>query len=183
MTKKQALVILADNFEEIEAITPMDVLDRAGIGVTRAGLSSKKVTGAHGVQIVCDTVVKKIRHTTYDAIVLPGGPGTKHLIENRELLDMVAQHAGRQKLCCAICAAPQVLDAAGVIGSARYTCYPGIEERISSGTHTTDPVVHDGILITSRGPATALAFSLSIVETLCDVETSSSLAKALLYTP
>lgn len=177
-----ALVILAEGYEEIEAITPIDLLKRAGINVTVAGLNSKEVTGAHGIKTIADTALEDINND-FDAIVLPGGmPGTKNLLNSEEVINLVKEiSSSPNKLCAAICAAPQVLSKAGILKGKKFTCYPGIESNIPEGKHLSDNVVIDENIITSRGVGTAIDFSLAIVEFLIDTYAADLLANKIIY--
>lgn len=166
--KKTALIVLAKGFEEIEAVVPMDVLRRAEIDVVVAGLTEKSVTGAHGVTIVADTVFSEYDGVP-DAVVLPGGlPGAENLAGSSKLRDLIVRMVSEKKIVAAICASPAlVLEPAGVLKGKEATCYPGFETNFSANVRfSEDKVVSDGNIITSRGPGTAMAFALCIVDTL-----------------
>lgn len=180
--KKSALVILAQGFEEIEAISPIDILRRAGIEVTVAGLDARTIIGAHAIPVEADTTLRECINNTYDAIVLPGGmPGTLNLLNSTEVVDMVERHFRLDKLCCAICAAPRVLDKAGILKEQQFTCYPSVEREITSGTHTEKSVSYSGNIITSRGVGTALDFGLAIVKKLTTEETALKVAQSVIF--
>ncbi|MBN1140811.1 MAG: DJ-1/PfpI family protein [Deltaproteobacteria bacterium] len=164
MTKK-ALLILADGFEEIEAVTPIDLLRRAGIETVTAGLGKEWVQGRHGVLIKADTVLNRVIGC-FDALVLPGGPGHKALAGSEKVLKLVRDYCRERVFCCAICAAPKVFAEAGILEGKRYTCYPGALPDFSGGEFVADEVVRDGHIITSAGPGTAISFSLGIIEAL-----------------
>ncbi len=179
---KKVVVVLAEGFEEIEAITPIDVLKRAGVSVTVAGLTSTSVTGAHNITIACDTTLCTISHRSFDAIILPGGiPGTFNLAKSTKLLEMIHQMDRDNKLIAAVCAAPQVLDQAGVLNDKKYTCYPGAEENIVHGERIDEPVVIDGNVITGRAVGSTLDFALGIVEELLDATISTEIGSRLVY--
>jgi len=174
------LVPLADGFEEIEAITVVDVLRRAGIEVCTAGLMSRTVTGSHAIRIEADTTLDDVADTHFDMIVLPGGmPGAQRLREDERILELVRAQARRGHYTAAICAAPSVLAAAGVLDGRTATSYPGfLDARTTPGLElSTAPVVIDGNVVTSRSAGTALDFSLALIELLAgrsvrdDVET------------
>ncbi len=179
---KRIVVVLAPGFEEIEAVTPIDVLRRAGLEVVVAGVGSSSVTGSHGITIQCDVEVSAI-DSIPDAIVLPGGlPGAENLANSdavRELSLAVRSHGG---ICAAICAAPAVaLSSFGLLDDRTATCYPGFEQKFGASTrHSDRRVVVDGDLVTSRGPGTALEFSLELVTQLCEEERSRVLAQHML---
>ena len=178
----KALVILAEGHEEIEAITPVDLLRRAGISVTVAGLRNKKITGSHGIQTITDITLEEF-NDHYDALILPGGmPGTTNLENSKKVLKLVKESVvNPEKLCCAICAAPRVLHKAGVLKNRKFTCYPNVENDISEGKHLTDNVVIDENIITSRGVGTTIDFSLAIIEYLTDTHTADLLSSKIIY--
>jgi len=179
---KKVLVILAEGFEEIEAVTPIDVLRRAGVEVQVAGLAAKTVTGAHGIRIEADTVLSDVKNLP-DAVILPGGmPGAKHLSESKEVLNLVKKMHQAKKLVGAICAAPALaLTQAGVLNGKRATCYPGFEKNFSSSVKFTEErVVVDGNVVTSRGPGSALEFALELSEQLAGKAKAEELQEGIL---
>jgi len=178
---KKALIILAEGFEEIEAVTPVDLLRRAGIEVTAAGLGSTTVKGAHGIHIGADMTLDAAGGD-FDAIICPGGmPGTTNLMASDMVISRVRAVFESGKLCAAICAAPMVLDKAGVLKNKRYTCYPGTEKRIQSGTWIEKDVVRDGSVITARAPGAAIAFSLEIIDALLSSGAGRRIAEAIVF--
>ena len=180
MTKK-ALVILAEGFEEIEAVTPIDLLRRAGISVTVAGLSSITVKGARGIPICADSILDSCKEDAFDALILPGGqPGTTNLASSSTVLEMVRKSAHDGRLIAAICAAPSVLGKAGILQGKKATCYPGIEDALIGAELQDSLVVVDGNLITSRGAGTAIAFSLQIIRYLTDFEHAAKVASGII---
>ena len=179
---KKVLVILADGFEEIEAITPIDVLRRAGLEVAVAGLSARTVTGAHGVTFQADLLLENYQDLP-DAVVLPGGmPGAKNLGESKKVAEIVKNMNSQKKVIGAICAAPAlVLVPTGILEGRKATCYPGFEKNFpATVAFSPDRVVVDGHVITSRGPGSALEFALELVEHLAGRETSEALSEGLL---
>lgn len=178
---KQALIILSEGHEEVEAITIIDLLRRADIGVTIAGLNKIKVKGAHGITIETDILLERFKGD-FDAIILPGGmPGTNFLKESKAVLSIVYDSYERGLLCAAICAAPIVLNAAGILSAKKFTCYPNFEEQIPEGIFVKEPVVKDGSIITSRGIGTAIPFSLTIISYLYDRSSAETIASQILY--
>ncbi|MGT2784366.1 DJ-1 family glyoxalase III [Streptococcus merionis] len=158
-------VLLAPGFEEIEALTPVDVLRRAEITVEILGFSAE-VTGSHGITVKADKVFDGDL-SAYDMIVLPGGlPGSNHLRDNDELIQALQDAAQSEKWLAAICAAPKVLGRAGLLDNKRYTCYPGVEEEIGVGNHSTELLVQDARMITAQGAGVSLAFAYRLVEVL-----------------
>lgn len=179
---KKVLVILADGFEEIEAITPIDVLRRAGLEVTLAGLSGKTITGAHEVKFQADITLDEY-HDLPDAIVLPGGmPGAQNLGESKKVAELIKKMNSQKRLVGAICAAPALaLAPTGILDGKKATCYPGFENKFSSAiTFSNERVVIDGNVITSRGPGSALEFALELVQKLAGSEKAKSLQEGLL---
>jgi len=163
--EKKVLIILTDGFEEIETITPVDLLRRAGFEVITAGLVENCVTGRQGVRVTTDTILEQVTGL-FDALILPGGPGYKTLAASDRVLDTVRGFYRDGILCCAICAAPKVLAEAGVLQGKTYTCYPGINREIADANYVDREVVRDKNIITSAGPGTAIRFSLGIISAL-----------------
>ena len=178
--EKRVLVILADGFEEVEALAPIDVLRRSGASVTVAGLKPERgnlVRGAHDIWIRCDVELCDVREDRFDAIVLPGGmPGALNLHKSEVVNSMVLDTYKRGDLVCAICASPAfVLAPTGILDGKKATCYPGCEEKYSHLNFCGERVVRDGNVITGAGPGTALEFGLLISEALFGKEVSSKI--------
>ena len=163
---KKILIILAQGFEDIEAFSVIDILRRCECDVTIAGLNSKQITSAHSVTIQLDYDLTDCMRTLFDAIILPGGePGTTHLEASKDVEKIVKNHFNNQKLVGAICAAPRILDNYGLLVDKQATSYPGVKDKMISCNYLEQPVVVDGNLITSRGPATAYLFAFEILKT------------------
>lgn len=179
---KKAIVVLAEGFEEIEAVTPVDILRRAGVEVEVVGLGADEVAGAHGVTCKTDRALGETEDA--DAVILPGGlPGADNLAASATLVGVLRAQAESGKLVAAICASPGVVLAGlGLLDGKRATCYPSFEERFGpSTTHVTDDVVKDGNILTSRGPGTAFAFGLALARELAGDAAADELAKGMLY--
>jgi protein deglycase len=162
----KALLFLADGFEEVEAVTPIDFLRRVDIDVVVAGVTGRDVVGSHNIRINTDAVIDEISAAAdFDAVVVPGGmPGAENLTASQTVLDIVRRHFEEGKLIAAICAAPAVvLSEAGVLDGRKFTCYPGFEKRTSTGTFVEDRVCTDGNLITARGAGVAAEFSIAVI--------------------
>lgn len=160
---QKALVILAEGFEEIEAIAPIDILRRAGIDVTVASLDADGyVTGKVGMTVQVDRPFAEIAEETFDLLVLPGGPGHKSLRESKFVLESVRRHAREGKIVGAICAAPTVLHEAGILAGRRYTAHYTVADELTE-IQAGEAVVRDGNVLTSRGAGTAVAFGLALV--------------------
>lgn len=165
----RVLVPLAEGFEELEAVTVVDLLRRAGIEVVTAGLTAGPVTGSHGITLQADATLDDVITQAFDMIILPGGlPGATHLGDDERLLARLRQQAAARRQVAAICAAPAVLAKAGLLDGRRATSYPGFLGPDSApGLVVLDePVVTDGLLVTSRGPGTAMDFALVLIERL-----------------
>ncbi len=176
--KPRALVPLAEGFEELEAVTIVDVLRRGGVDVTLAALEKSPVLGSHGIAVAADALLDAVDPGALDAVVLPGGPAAKRLRDDRRVQAILRDAARDGKLVAAVCAAPIALEAAGVLAGKRATVYPGNE--LPSAHLTEERVVVDGNVITSRGPGTALEFSLALVERLVSAEKAQAVATAML---
>ncbi len=179
---KTAHVFLVDGFEDIEAITPIDCLRRAGVKVSVVGVSDKAPVSARGLTVGCDALLSDSRTGPLpDLAVLPGGgPGSKNLGASAALRDFIARMMAEKRLVGAICAAPALaLGAWGMLEGRTWTCYPGMEKGLP-GKHLSDRVVVDGNLVTSRGPGTAEEFSLALVTALCGKSAADKLAEEIL---
>lgn len=177
MAEKKVLVILADGFEEVEALGPIDVLRRCGARVAIAGLDGKCIRGAHDAYIGCDAVLSDVASESFDAIVLPGGmPGAKNLHESELVNKVILDTYGRNDLVCAICASPAfVLVPTGILNGRKVTCYPGCEAVAPQVKFGKDRAVKDGNIITGAGPGTALEFGLLIAEALYGKEKANQI--------
>ena len=185
----KALVLLADGFEDVEAVTPIDYLRRAGIEVTTVSISeSLTVTSKWGgIKMIARTTLAELSKqgaSSFDAVILPGGmPGSTNLAASKETGSLVKDMAAAGKVICAICAAPAiVLAPLGLLAGKNFTCYPGMEEKVnSSGSKWSDSrVVVDGNVITSRGAGTAGEFAAAIIEKLIDKAAAKKIADAVL---
>ncbi|XP_076680604.1 protein dj-1beta [Andrena cerasifolii] len=185
MAKKTAILLIADGSEEIEAVVTVDVLRRAGIEVTIAGLAdSPSVKCSRDVKICVDAKLQDAVSQNYDIVILPGGlAGSKAFATSQEVGKLLQQQEKENRAIAAICAAPTALKAHGIAKGKQLTSYPAMKDQLADEyKYLEDKVVVDGNLITSRGPATAFAFGLAIVEKLLDKEAACNVAKGLLYT-
>jgi 4-methyl-5(b-hydroxyethyl)-thiazole monophosphate biosynthesis len=177
---KRVLVPLAEGFEELEAVTIIDILRRAGIDVVVASLGVSPVTGAHGIRLAADTPLAALAEQDFDMLALPGGmPGADHLKKDPLITDLVRRMHEKGRALAAICAAPMVLEAAGVLDGRRATSYPGFLAGAGKAVIVGDAVVVDGGVITSRGPGTALDFALTLVEELAGPSVRQSIESRL----
>lgn len=178
----KVLVPLAQGCEELEAVTIIDLLRRAEIDVTTAGLDNKTVTASRGVKLVPDTDLDTALQQEYDMVVLPGGlPGADHLDNDPRIKTLLKKMANDEKYTAAICAAPKVLANADLLQGKSATSYPGFLDKMDlpDTNIQTKPVVIDGNVITSRGPGTAMDFVLVLIETLCGADKRNEVEKAL----
>ena len=176
-------IFMADGCEEIEGLTVVDIVRRAGIHITTISISDKKeVAGAHGITFLADAKKDEVDFSTLDGIVLPGGmPGTTNLGADETVDKVIREFAAGGKLVAAICAAPSVLGQAGLLNGKHATSYPGFEPKLTGAVTFEDPVVQDGNVITSRGMGTAIAFALEIVSYFTDKKTADKLAESIIY--
>ena len=161
------LVPLAQGCEELEAITVVDLLRRAGISVVTAGLDDKPVRASRGMLLVPDKTLDEALNQEYDMVVLPGGlPGADHLDGDPRIRGLLKEMVDEDRFTAAICAAPKVLASTGLLEGKKVTSFPGALDAFHGLDYCTDPVVQDGKLITSRGPGTAMDFALTLIENL-----------------
>lgn len=179
----KAYIFLADGFEEIEGLTVVDILRRAGIETVMASIhTTKAVTGSHGIVIQADCLFEEVQPEGADLFVLPGGmPGTKYLAAHEGLAELLKAAAAAGKKVAAICAAPSVLGGLGLLKGKKAVCYPGFEEQLAGAEVLYEPVVTDGQVTTSRGMGTAIPFALALTEQLTDHETAEKLGKSIIY--
>ncbi len=178
---KNILVPLANGFEEIEAITIIDILRRAGALVTTAGLIKKNVIGSHHVKILADTVLDDVLENDWDMIVLPGGiPGAPTLAQDNRIIKLIKESEAKRRYTAAICAAPTVLERAGVTEGKRVTSHPGSENEIKLGLYTSNSVEQDGLMITGQAAGSAMKFAFKLVEELFGKEKVLEINKGVL---
>ncbi|MBA4387822.1 MAG: DJ-1 family protein [Verrucomicrobia bacterium] len=160
----RVIVPLADGVEEMEAVIIIDVLRRAKWDVTVAAVSGLGVKGSRGVNLVADASWAQIDADSYDVLVIPGGAeGTRILAADRRILETVRKFVSGKKLVGAICAAPLVLQAAGVLDGRKATCHPGVRQSLTSAMIQPGRVVEDGMIVTSQGPGTTIEFALALI--------------------
>jgi 4-methyl-5(b-hydroxyethyl)-thiazole monophosphate biosynthesis len=177
----KVLAILAEGFEEIEAMAPIDLLRRAGAEVTVAALADGvHVTGRSGVTVHADTLLGAVETQEFDCVLLPGGPGTKNLRADPRVRALVLRHEAAGKWLAAICAAPAVLHDAGLLRGRRYTAHFSVQNELTE-IRKDERVVTDGRLITSRGAGTAVDFGLEVVHRLFPGQKSTEIATAICF--
>lgn len=174
----KVMVALADGFEDIEAITPIDILRRAGVKVDTVGVVGSVITSSQGIRVMVDKRISEVNPDEYDGIILPGGnPGYINLGRTAKLIEILKKMDSQGKLIAAICGSPAVLAKAGVLENKKATISPGMEKEIPYPR--PDRVVVDGNVITSQSPGTAMEFSLALVEKLVGRNKVSELRKTL----
>ena len=180
---KKIAVFLAEGLEEIEGLTVVDVLRRAGIEVITVSVSEKKeVTGSHNITILAEALFTEMDYSGLDGVVLPGGmPGTTNLMHHEGVRQVIREFASQKKLVSAICAATSVLGQAGVLKGKRATCYPGFEEQLTGAECCKEQVVRDGNMITSRGMGTAIPFALALTAYFLGQEKADEIKDSILY--
>lgn len=173
----------ATGFEEIEAITAVDMLRRADIEVCTVSITGDStVTGAHGIPMVMDTLYENIDPSDADLLLLPGGqPGTANLGAYKPLTDLLERWNREGRRLAAICAAPTVFGKLGILNGKNATCYPGCEDQLIGAAPLTDRVVTDGNVTTSRGVGTAISFSLELIKILCDSKLADEIQSSIVY--
>jgi len=173
-------VFIAHGFEEIEALTVVDVLRRADIQTLTAGVGSKTITGSHGITVHCDIAEREVDMRIADMIVLPGGlPGTLNLEKSAVVQSCIDKALSGDKWIGAICAAPSILGRRGLLDSKRVTCAPGFSDQLGGAAYTGASVEVDGKLITANGAGSSMAFALKLVECLVSRERANELGSAM----
>ena len=183
MTNKKVLIFLVDGFEEIEAMAPIDLLRRAGIIVDTVSINEdNQVTSSRKIRVLTDKTIDEINFENYEMIVLPGGPGTENYMKSEKLLEKLKEFSINRKLG-AICAAPTILSALGILNGKQAICFPACEpDLIKDGAIIVNQdVVKDNNIITSRGAGTAIDFSLALIEELLGKNKSHEIRKEILY--
>jgi len=178
----RVLVPVAEGSEELETVTVIDLLRRAGIEVVSAGIEAGPLTASRGVVLTPDTTLEDALKQNFDMVVLPGGgPGAERLAADGRLVALIQRMSQEGKYTAAICAAPKVLAQAGVLEGKQATSYPGVLASVGGGgaVISENPVVVDGTVITSRGPGTAMDFALQLIEILVDKPTRDDVETAL----
>ena len=180
---KKTAVLFATGFEEVEALTVVDLLRRGKIGCDMISLEDQdRVTGSHGIGIYMDAKFSETDFSRYDGVILPGGmPGTRNLAADSRVLALLRGFAGEGKLTAAICAAPTVLAKAGLLDGKKAGCYPGMDQQLTGAKVCFDPVTVDGTVITGRGLGAAIPFGLSIVQYFEGKEQADALAAAIVF--
>lgn len=180
---KKIGIFMAEGCEEIEGLAVVDIVRRAKFEIVMISITEKKeVTGSHGITFCADALSTEVNYDDLDGIILPGGmPGTLNLKADDIVKMIIEKYAAEGKLVAAICAAPEVLGEAGILNGKRATCHPGHEDKLIGAMLSTDSVVVDGNIITSRGMGTAIDFGLAITRYFTDEATVEHVKTGLVY--
>ena len=180
---KKVYIFLADGFEDIEGLTVVDLMRRAGIDIETVSIrESREITTSHGIEMKTDRVFKETDFSDADMLVLPGGmPGTKYLGEYQPLCDLLRDFYGRGGKVAAICAAPTVLASLGFLEGRNATAYPSCMEGLAGANPSLESVVIDGNVTTSRGLGTAIDLALSLIGQLLGDEKADEIAESVVY--
>ncbi len=176
-------LFLADGFEPVEALAPVDVMRRAGINVVTVSIMGRTtVEAAHGIKVTADTLFEECNFSDADALVLPGGSvGTDNLSACEKLRALVAKANDESKIIAAICAAPMVFGRMGILAGRRATCYPGCEGELTGAKYTAAAVEQDENIITACGPAASFEFGFAIVENICGCEKAAIIREQMRF--
>lgn len=176
-------IFLADGFEEIEALTVVDLLRRANIEISTVSIMGRKnVTGSHNITVEADALLEETDFDSLDMLILPGGmPGTTNLADCKALTDKIKEFDEKDKMLCAICAAPTVFGKLGILKGKKACCFPGREDDLLGADVRTSSVTKDGHFITSRGMGTAIDFGLAIIEHYQGSDAATSMASKIVY--
>ena len=176
-------IFLADGFEEIEALTVVDLLRRANIEISTVSIMGRKnVTGSHNITVEADALLEETDFDSLDMLILPGGmPGTTNIADCKALTDKIKEFDEKDKMLCAICAAPTVFGKLGILKGKKACCFPGREDDLLGADVQTSSVTKDGHFITSRGMGTAIDFGLAIIEHYQGSDAATSMASKIVY--
>jgi len=176
------LAVLADGFEDLEAIGTIALLRRSGMEVETASVSEKNiVTGSFKTPVLADTLLSKIKVEHYDGLFLPGGAATKTLRESQAVTNIVKAFAKANKYLTAICAAPSVYGALGLLDGKHYTCFPSLETYMPKGIKENKPAVIDGLIVTGAGAGAVTEFALAVIETTLGKAKADEVSKRILF--
>ncbi|MBQ7223156.1 MAG: DJ-1/PfpI family protein [Erysipelotrichaceae bacterium] len=176
----RVLCLLADGFEECEAIAPIDLLRRAGVEVVTSGLRNREVKGSHGIDVLADAVLDEVSSQDFDCLMLPGGKGHKNFLADERVMDLIRRYHDEDRYLAAICASPTILGDLGYLKGKNYTCFEPMN-RDFGGNYTGRYAEVDGKLITGKSMAAAIDFGLAVVETLTSPARRWDSMKAILY--
>lgn len=174
-------VLLADGFEEIEAIEPIDIMKRAGLMVLTVGVNEKNVKGAHGINVCADITIDDVNKTDMQLLMLPGGSGYENLDKSEKVHELIDYAVENNLYIAAICAAPSILGKKGLLDGKNAVCFPGFEKYMIGAKIKNEKAVMDGKIITAKGAGAACDFGFLMVSVLKDEETSKELKRVMQY--
>lgn len=175
-------IFLADGFEEVEAIAPIDVLRRCQLEVRTVGVTGKIATGSHGIPVTCDMEIAESDFSDAQCVILPGGmPGTLNLRESPAVISAVQNTFNQGRIVAAICAAPSVLGEIGLLKGKEAICFPGFEDKLLGARLSAAPVCQDGTVITAKGAGVALEFGAKIAACFAGAEKSAQVLASMQY--
>lgn len=178
---KRAVLFFANGTEEIEALTAVDLLRRAEVEVTLAGVGGTELCGSHGIRVTADIDAEKLGDWDYDMVILPGGmPGTTHLLASAAVDEALSAAYARGGYLAAICAAPMVLGQKGYLKGKNAICYPSFEMYLEGATISERKVCRDGKVITAAGAGVATEFALALISALCGEEKAEDIRRSIL---
>ena len=174
-------VFLANGFEEIEALTPIDMLKRAGIDVMSVSINDTvEVVGTHNIKVLADATIDSINIENIDAVVLPGGlPGADNLRMNKKVNEFIDEATRQNKYICAICASPRTLGEKGLLVGKKATCFPGFEKYLKGAVTVDEGCVRDGNIITAKSMGKSIEFAKEIIAALKDKDTSEKIVQSI----
>lgn len=180
---EQISVFLADGFEEIEGLTVVDILRRAGLRVDTVSVTGEWIIrGSHQIDVQADCLFEEMDFSETDMLVLPGGmPGTRNLMNHKGLQELLRAYHEKGRYIAAICAAPSVFGRLGFLKGRRACCYPSFEEKLEGAEVVQEPVSVDGHIITSRGMGTAIPFALKLTALLCGEEKADEISRSIIF--
>lgn len=180
---KKAAVFLAPGFEECEALMVVDLLRRAGVHTSMISVhNTPKITSSHNITVKADQMMCEVNNELFDLIIMPGGmPGTAHLMESKEIADIVKKHHDADKILAAICAAPSVYGTLGLLKGKKAICFPGFEENLHGSEIMNQKVVKDGNIITAKALGSAFEFAHTLIETLFNKEKADQVLNSVYY--
>lgn len=180
---KKVNVFLADGFEEIEGLTVVDILRRAGVQVDTVSITGDRtIHGSHQIEVRADFLFEEMDFTQTDMLVLPGGmPGTKHLMGHKGLCSLLRAYDEQGQYIAAICAAPSIFGTLGFLKGRKACCYPSFEEKLEGADVVRESVCVDGHVVTSRGMGTAIPFALKLAGILCGEEKAEEIGNSIIY--
>lgn len=174
-------VILADGFEETEAIAPIDIMKRAGYDVKTVYIKDKEVKGAHGITVTADMPICEAEKEKTELLMLPGGPGHENLLNDSNVISLMKYAAENDKYIASICAAPSIPGRYGLLSGKKAVCFPGYEKYLSGAEISSDKAVIDGKMITAKGAGAAMEFGFLIVEALSGKKASDELKRVMQF--